>query len=146
MQFVVRRLLLAAAILATSCLVASADSVGHVYVSLGPNANLPTPSYSGYTTNAQNEVRLGAVPTGYPVASPTQFSSINNFTITPGDMTIDNNFNNWRGSANPTGSFANEYGTMLYFSVAIYGNPGQNDISLSQVTFTTTDTDSYMPP
>jgi hypothetical protein len=129
-------------ILAGTSLVAYGDSISTVYVSLGPNANYPSLSYPGYTTNAQTSVKNGVTVPGYP-ATPVSYNTVS--TITTGDMTIDDNFNNWRGTANPPPPFQNEYGTMVFFSIDIKGN-GTNDLSLAQISTTTSDNDPYFQP
>ena len=129
-------------ILSIFCLVASADSISSVYVSLGP-IPVPGTSYPGYTTNAQTAVGSGGGNIGNINTSPTAYNTVTN--ITSADLTFDTDFNNWRGTANPPSPFNNELGTAVYFSVVLKALPGTNGISLSQITYTESDTDTVFP-
>jgi hypothetical protein len=123
------------------CLVAAADSISPVYVSLGPNP-FGSPSYAAYTSNAQTAVTGGGGNIGHINSSPTAFNTITSASIP--DMLVDGNFASWRGTANPASPFDNELGTVAFFSVVITGN-GNNNLSLSQITFTQGDTDLVAP-
>jgi len=126
---------------AVAALCASADSFSQVFVSLGPVPGVSS-SYAGYTINAQSGV-VSSSNVGNINTSPTGFTQ--QTSITNADLTFDTAFNNWRGSASPTGAFANEYGTVLFFSVVLTGLTNQNDLSLSNITYTENDNDTLIP-
>jgi hypothetical protein len=88
---------------AVAALCASADSFSQVFVSLGPVPGVSS-SYAGYTINAQSGV-VSSSNVGNINTSPTGFTQ--QTSITNADLTFDTAFNNWRGSASPTGAFAN---------------------------------------
>ena len=113
-----------------------------VYVSIGPNPNT-SPSYGGYTINAQTGVLAlgqnegGTIVPGQPGSSPTAFNLVDNVnripTITPADI-IATSFPSWLGTADPPSPFNNETGNAVFFSIEITSNsPALNDISLSNV-------------
>ena len=141
MRFSISRLYLLG-LLPTLCLVASADSVSSVYVSLGPTPN--SPSYSGtvsYTTNAQTSVENGGIPIGNINLSPTSYNTVTQ--IQNSDINFDMNFNNWRSQANPNPPFQNEFGTAVYFSIVFKAAPGQNTLTLNDISFVRSSTDPY---
>ena len=121
-------------------LAASAASISPVYVSLGPNP-FGSPSYAAYTANAQAAVMAGGANIGSINSSPTAYNTFTN-VYTP-DLAVDGNFANWRGQANPSAPFNQELGTVAFFSVMITGD--RNDISLSDLTYTLSDTDTVAP-
>jgi hypothetical protein len=123
------------------CLAATADSISPVYISLGPNP-FGSPSYAAYTGNAQAAVAGGGGSIGDINTSPTAYNTLTSASIA--DMIVDGNFASWRGTANPPPPFDNELGTAAFFSVVITGN-GANNLSLSQLTFTQSDTDLVAP-
>lgn len=131
----------AALFLGTLCLVASGDSISSIYVSLAPIPVAGT-SYAGYTTNAQAAVGGGGGNIGNINTSPTAYNTVS--SITSADITFDTDFNNWRGVANPPSPFNNELGTAVYFSTVLSGN-GSNNLSLSDITYTESDTDTIIP-
>jgi PEP-CTERM motif-containing protein len=124
------------------CLVASADSISPVYVSLGPNP-FGSPSYAAYTSNAQAAVAGGGGNIGDINTSPTAFNTVT--SVSSADIAVDGNFANWRGTANPGSPFNSELGTVAFFSVVISGNEHANNIRLSQISFTQSDTDLVVP-
>jgi hypothetical protein len=113
-----------------------------IYVSIGPNPNT-SPSYGGYTANAQAGVAArgqnegGTILPGQVGSSPTAFNLIGGVnripTISESDI-IGTSFPSWLGWANPATPFNNETGNYLYFSIEITStSPALNNISLSNI-------------
>jgi hypothetical protein len=119
-------------------------SISQIYVSIGPNANTPSPSYGGYTANAQTGVASGGVNVGGNiVTTPTAYNVIGSggtATVGTGSI-IGTPFPSWLSVADPTGALASETGNMLYWSIVVSGMTGVNDISLSQLSVTQSSTD-----
>lgn len=119
--------------------VAMADLTFMVVPSSAPNASSGSPSWSGYVTNALNSLGngLGNIgdrsinPAAYEIAGPI---------IRPGDIIVTS-FNSWRGQANPTGAFANEYGNRLHFGLHVIGD-GNTQFRLNDLTFVMDSTDT----
>jgi hypothetical protein len=125
--------------LALAALCASADTFSQVYVSLGPVPGV-SGTYANYTINAQSGAVSGS-NAGNINTSPAGFTQ--QTSITNAQFTFDTDFHNWMGSASPTGAFANEYGTVLFFSVVLTGVG--NDLNLNNISYTESDTDSLIP-
>lgn len=119
-------------------LVASGDSISTVYVSIGPVPGF-SPSYSGYTTNAQAGVQNGGATTGS--AGPTQFSTVTSTTWA--SLNADTQFNNWNSVANPAAPYNNEYGNLVFYSVILKAAPGVNGIALDNISYVESSTDPY---
>ena len=122
------------------CLGVRAASISPVYISLGPNP-FGSPSYAAYTANAQAAVAAGGINIGNINSSPTAYNTVT--SISTADLEVDGNFPNWRGVANPAAPFNQQLGTAAFFSVMITGD--RNDISLSDITYTLSDTDPVAP-
>ncbi len=122
-------------------------TISQIYVSIGPNANAPSPSYGGYTTNAQAGVQAGGVnqggsitntPTAYNVVGNGNTATVaNSSIIETSDVNGGPGFSSWLGTADPGGAFAGETGNMIFFSVVITGT----NISLSGLNITQSSTD-----
>jgi hypothetical protein len=148
MLFLSKKCLQLGAGLAALAMCASADSFSPVYYSLGPVPSLSS-SYAAYTANAQAGVLSGSAVgcTGTYTngacipGSPTTFLPI--YTVANDQIILTSEFHNWQGSANPTGAFANEYGTVLFFSTVLTGTG--NDLRLSDITYSQNDTDQAYP-
>ena len=122
-----------------------ADSVvfSPIYVSIGPNANGPSPSYIGYTADAQAGVIAGGVNEGGNIAfNPAAYNVIGSGSSisVPNSKIIGTPFNSWLGTADPGGAFFGESGNMLYWSIEITGSAG-NNIALANVNVTQFSTD-----
>jgi hypothetical protein len=126
-------------ILVSCALQAASVTLSPIYVSIGPNANTPSPSYGGYTANAQAGVSGGGVDVGGNMATtPTAYNVVGS----GGTVTVSNSsiigtpFPSWLSVAPPTlASLAGETGNMLYWSVIISGGPG-NTINLDTLNVT----------
>jgi hypothetical protein len=105
-----------------------------VYPSLAPN-QFGSPNFMGWEDNAlyaldhqQNSGGTAGTPAFYSQSS--------------GQLQIHDNivtdFNSWRGDANPAAdygaAYANEFGTRITFSLAIFGSGG-TEFSISQMSF-----------
>lgn len=123
--------------LACTALQAASVTFSPIFVSIGPNP-ATSPSYAGYTANAQAGVMAGGQNVGGSIsATPTAFNVVNNInripTITEGDF-IATDFPSWLGIADLAAPFNNERGNSLFFSVEIKStSPALNDINLSNV-------------
>jgi hypothetical protein len=116
----------------TSCTLQAA-SIGSIYVSVGPDA-FGSPSYAGYTTNAQAGVTGGVVNVGGNITTtPTAYNVVGSGSSVsvPVSSVIGTSFPSWLSVAPPTmASLAGENGNMLYWSFIISG-PAGNNINLS---------------
>ena len=116
-------------VLAVLCVQSLTATTVNIYVVPGPNNN--SPSYSAYVANMLSGIPTGT-PQGNPLADPAAWAPV--IELSP-DYLLDtfSDFNSWKGSAGPTGAFANEWGTDLYAAVDINGH-GQK-VSLTGLTF-----------
>jgi hypothetical protein len=116
-----------------------AGVISQIYVSIGPDAGAPSPSYAGYTASAQAGVSSGGKNVGGNIATtPTAYNVVGSgvtATVPIGSI-IGTSFPSWLSVADPGGSLAGETGNNLYWSVLISGSPGLNDISLADVAVT----------
>ncbi len=119
-------------IMAGSAGVAMADLTLLVVPSSAPNASSGSPSWSGYVANALNSLGNGLGNIGDRSVNPTAYE-VAGTTIRPGDITVSS-FKSWRGQADPTGAFANEYGNRVHFGLHIIGD-GETQFRLNDLTF-----------
>jgi hypothetical protein len=113
-----------------------AGVISQIYVSIGPDAGAPSPSYAGYTANAQAGVSSGGKNVGGDIATtPIAYNVLGSGTTAtvPIDSIIATSFPSWLSVADPAGSLTGESGNNLFWSVLISGSPGLNDISLADV-------------
>jgi hypothetical protein len=123
---------------ACTALQAASVTFSPIFISIGPNPNTPSPSYPGYTANAQAGVLAGGINVGGDIsANPTAFNLVptsNRIATVTEASFIGTDFPSWLGVADPAAPFNNETGNALYFSVEIKStSPALNDISLSNV-------------
>jgi len=133
-------------IAALACGSTQADSVtlSPLFVSIGPNPNTPSPSYAGYTYNAQYGVSAAGVDVGGNINStPTAYNVLGSGgTATVAlQSVVGTPFASWLGVADPSGPLRDETGNCIFWSLEITGTPGKNDISLSQLSFSQSSTD-----
>jgi hypothetical protein len=121
---------------------AHADFVIKQGFAIGPSGIDGSPSFAAWAPNAVQGIMNGFKPVGNFATDPTAFQPITSFNIK--DVIPTSDFNSWRGSASPTGAFANEYGNLLYNPVDIVDRTGQ--FSLSQVVFTGASSDNPTHP
>jgi PEP-CTERM motif-containing protein len=99
--------------LVTSASVAIAGPIT-IYVAPGP---APGSAFrTQYFMNAVAGMAAGGVATGNP-SDPSRWAPVS--SIDPGFFMETPGLHSWEGHANPTGSFANEFGTDLYVGVAV---------------------------
>ena len=108
---------------------------------IGPNGLDSSPGFAGWVPNAIQGITNGFQTVGNFATDPTAFQTITAFKIA--DLIPTSDFNSWRGSAFPSGAFANELGNLLYSPVDIKDVGGQ--FSLSQVVFTGLSSDNPSP-
>ena len=133
------RFLLALGLLPILCLIASADTISPVYVSIGPVPGTASPSVSSYYQNASTGVQNGGATTG--AAGPTQFSTVS--SVTYASLLQDTDFNSWQGVANPAAPYNNEFGNAAFFSVVLEAPTGQNTLALNDISFTQSSSDPF---
>ncbi|MBN9660812.1 MAG: PEP-CTERM sorting domain-containing protein [Acidobacteria bacterium] len=129
-------------LLAPMAMMAATISV-NVYAALGPSPYPgESPSYgtsypqSGtWATTVQDALQAGGADSGDINTSPTAFNKVTSVNASE-ILTSAGNFNLWRGNTSPTGNFANEQGTFLFFPFSITVTGGQ--VALSDITFTQT--------
>src|SRR5258706_76958 len=131
------RFLVAGFALASLAGVARADSFTIVVSpSLAPNA-FGSPSFSGYQSNAVYAIGNGLSAYGDP-SSPTYYEKIGGpISVASAIVT---GFPSWRGNANVSGAYANEYGNRVTFGVDITSSAGK--FSISQLSFSATTDDA----
>jgi hypothetical protein len=131
------RLFVAGLALASVAGVASADSFTFVVSpSLAPNA-YGSPSFAGYQANALYAVGNGLPSYGDP-ASPTYFQTISGpISVASAIVT---GFSSWKGNADGSGAYANEYGNRVTFGVDITSHVGK--FSISQLSFSASSDDA----
>lgn len=88
-----------------------------VYPNIGPNI-FGSPYWTAYQTTAVAAIGTGA-PTGGTPGTPAYYQVIS--VVSPGQVIVSS-FPSWAGSASPTGNFANELGSRLYWGLHILGN------------------------
>jgi hypothetical protein len=80
---------------------------------------------------------ITGMQTGLPQGSGvTAYTPLSNGAVLTGNEFIESDsggFTSWMGMANPTGSFANEYGTAMYFSVSVIDSEGVASFSLNDL-------------
>ncbi len=129
-------------LLAPMAMMAATISV-NVYAALGPSPYPgESPSYGTaypqagtYATTVQDALQAGGTDSGDINTSPTAFNKVTSVNASE-ILTSAGAFNMWRGNLNPTGNFANEMGTFLFFPFSITVTGGQ--VALSDITFTQT--------
>jgi hypothetical protein len=117
---------------------ARADVVITVAPSIGPNI-FGSPSYDAYAQNALQALQSGGSTAGTP-GTPSFYQALpSGSTISPSDIVVTD-FPSWRGTADPTGAYANELGSRLYFGLSVLPVPGtpSTQFSISQLSFTAT--------
>lgn len=120
------RHVLPALVLACSCTGLMATPTYNITVvsAIAPNSS-GSPSYATWAGNAINAL-LNNVPTFGNPTLPSYFQEQTDFLAE--DLLVTN-FNSWLGNANPTGAFANEFGSRLTFGMLIQPTSGQMDIA-----------------
>ncbi|MEO1525410.1 MAG: PEP-CTERM sorting domain-containing protein [Planctomycetota bacterium] len=119
---------------------ARAEVVMDVYASPAPNFTA-SPSWNGYLANALNSLEndLGSIgdrsldPTAYEVFADGATIGLNELIVSP--------FNSWRGVANPSAPFDNEFGNRVHFGVHIVGD-GTMRFRLEDLSYEMSSTDS----
>lgn len=118
---------------------ASAQVVVQVFPSPAPNFFGSTASYNGWEANSIASLAAGGGGNiGSRSTDPTAYETGSNFEVY--DF-IATGYNMWRGGVNNPAPFANELGHRMHYGVRIVAQPG-TQFSASQVTFTTSSTDS----
>jgi hypothetical protein len=127
----IMRLLVAGLALASVAGVASADAYKIVVSpSLAPNA-FGSPSFADYQSNAVTAIVSNASTHGDP-SSPAYYEKITGpISVATAIVT---GFPSWRGDANVSGAYANEYGNRVTFGVDITSTTG-SQFSISQLSF-----------
>jgi hypothetical protein len=104
-----------------------------------------SPSFDGippdYAVNALYALENGLSNYGDP-ASPTYYSQQSTFA--PGDLMSSSGFKSWKGVANPTGLFTNEYGNLLHFGLHIRAQGPT--FKVANLTFRYTSVDNFTGP
>jgi hypothetical protein len=91
-----------------------------------------------YAANALSALAMGQSSFG-TANYPTYYQQQSTFTA--GDIMISSGFTSWKGQANPTGNFANEYGNRLHFGLHITGDGTL--FKLANLSFVYSDVDAF---
>jgi len=119
---------------------ARADIIIQVTAALGPNV-FDSPSYDAYRDNALAALQAGASQAGTP-GTPAHYAAL--AAAQPVNLTdlVVTDFPSWCGSANPSGAFAGETGTRVYFGLAITRTLGET-FRIADLSFSGTSTDPF---
>ena len=123
---------------------ARAEVVMDVYASPAPNFSA-SPSWNGYLANALNSLENNLGNIGDRNLDPTAYEILPDGSGIGAEEIIVSSFNSWRGIANPSSPFANEFGNRIHFGVHIVGD-GSMRFRLEDLSFemSSSDTDNLL--